>query len=408
MDKLTYNDLDDIGLKIVSFPYLKEKIEKNLCCKECVRERHRSSIIVSQTTYKLATVLTFRCDYGHKFDISPDRIDETKPYSSANFKINMCFVLAMQLLGKGLRTMSIFLGILGIRVSEGNYKIWKKIQDQIGESQQTVAIQCCHENLQKEVEATNASGIMPDEDGRTPVACSGDTGWQGNGSRMTYNSQSGQTTLCGGLTKLVIAFQFFSKLCHTCYDFEKKPTNDSDARPTHRCPRNWTESSKSMEPYGILECIKKIWYSNIAWGDVFISDDDSTSRAAIKHPIQTQILLGEIDNWPLDKALKQIKSTGRLPLEINSVRTFLVDPSHRRRVYGSGLYKLEPLLKGMNKMDVECLIRNFGYAVKQNRGKNEEEFAKAMKAALEHHFDNHIYCNPSWCHFREDSEKKIR
>jgi len=28
-----------------------------------------------------------------------------------------------------------------------------------------------------------------------------------------------------------------------------------------------------------------------------------------------------------------------------------------------------------------------------------------MKAALEHHFDNHIYCNPSWCHFREDSEK---
>jgi len=67
-----------------------------------VREQHRSSIDVIQTMYKLATVLTFHCDYGHKLDLLPDCIDDTKPYSSANFKINMCFVLAMQLLGKGL------------------------------------------------------------------------------------------------------------------------------------------------------------------------------------------------------------------------------------------------------------------------------------------------------------------
>jgi len=56
----------------------------------------------------------------------------------------------------------------------------------------------------------------------------------------------------------------------------------------------------------------------------------------------------------------------------------------------------------MNKKDVEYLI---GYAVKQNHEKCEEEFAKAMMAALEHHFDNHQYCNPLWCHFREDSLK---
>jgi len=71
----------------------------------------------------------------------------------------------------------------------------------VGESQQLLAKQCCEENLQKEVEATKASGILPLVDGRVPITCSGDTGWQGNGLHCTYNLQSSQTTLCGSLKK---------------------------------------------------------------------------------------------------------------------------------------------------------------------------------------------------------------
>jgi len=41
----------------------------------------------------------------------------------------------MQLLGKGLQTICIFLGLLGIHVLEGNYQIWKRIQDKVGQSQ---------------------------------------------------------------------------------------------------------------------------------------------------------------------------------------------------------------------------------------------------------------------------------
>jgi len=52
------------------------------------------------------------------------------------------------------------------------------------------------------------------------------------------------------------------------------------------------------------------------------------------------------------------------------------------------------------------LIHNFGYAVKQNRNKDPEIFSHSMKAALEHHFDYHKYCNPKWCQFREDSIRK--
>jgi len=371
-----------------------------------VQKKRIGNISLDQKTYKLATVLTFTCKYGHVFTVSPEKVDESKPASCENFKINFCFILAMQVLGKGLRTMCAFLGLLGIRSTEGNYKIWKRIQDKVGESQQRLAEQCCSENLRKEVEATIASGILPMDDGRVPIAASGDTGWQGNGSRMTYNSQSGQTTLCGGLTKKVVAYKYFSKLCRTCQIHSNKDPDSTQPPPKHRCPKNWSESSKSMEPHGILECVKSIWRSGIAWVNTFISDDDSSSRAALKHPILTQIAKGYINKWPLDKNNKEVKCTGRLPDDIHAVSTFLVDPSHRRRVVGSQQFKIEKTVKGMKKSDCECYIRNFGYAVKQNRHKSFEEFETAMKAVLEHHFDNHEFCSPVWCHFREDSHRK--
>jgi len=47
------------------------------------------------------------------------------------------------------------------------------------------------ENLQKEVEVIIASGTLPLDDGCVHIACSSNTGWQGGGSHMTYNSQSG-------------------------------------------------------------------------------------------------------------------------------------------------------------------------------------------------------------------------
>jgi len=125
--------------------------------------------------------------------------------------------------------------------------------------------------------------------------------------------------------------------------------------------------------------------------------------------LNNKIQLCPVDKngWPVDKNRRKVKDTGKLPLEINSIDTYLADPSHRRRVYGGQMYKLLPFCKEMKKTDCKCLIRNFGYAVKQNREKTEEEFSKAMKAALEHHFDNHEHCNPSWCHFRDDSVRKL-
>ena len=78
--------------------------------------------------------------------------------------------------------------------------------------------------------------------------------------------------------------------------------------------------------------------------------------------------------------------------------SFLVDPSHRRRVYGSHLYKLVNLCRQFKKPDAETLIHNFGYALKQNQGKSHEQFKIAMTASFEHEFNDHTFCG-SWCKY---------
>jgi len=197
---------------------------------------------------------------------------------------------------------------------------------------------------------------------------------------MTYNLQSGHTMLCGAQTKKVIVYMVFSKLCCTCND-HKKGSDETIKASKHRCPKNWTESSKGMEPNGIFDCIIKAWNSGIAWMDDFISDYDSSLRSIVKHPILTQILKNIINKWPLNKHGKNVKCIGRLPAEINAVGMFHVDPSYHHRVYGSHLYKLERKLTEMKTTDCKCLIHNFGYAIKQNHEKTKDEFLKAMTAA---------------------------
>jgi len=46
-----------------------------------------------------------------------------------------------------------------------------------------------------------------------------------------------------------------------------------------------------MEPNGIVDCVKQIWNSGKAWLKVFVSDDDSSSRAALKHTLEARMTL---------------------------------------------------------------------------------------------------------------------
>jgi len=101
---------------------------------------------------------------------------------------------------------------------------------------------------------------LPNEDGCIPVACSGDTGWQGSGLQMTYTLQDGQTTMCGSLMKKLLCISIIQN-CIIHVMILRKNLGELFTPPKYWCPQNWNESSKAMKPNGIVECIKnmEIW-----------------------------------------------------------------------------------------------------------------------------------------------------
>jgi len=229
-----YQTLNELGNKIISFPELKSHIEENFVCKKCLFEMNLSAIskgklLVWQQTYGIATVIKISCGNAHCVEIVPERIDTLEEkHMVKNFVLNYKLLILMQMLGKGLKSIAIITALLGLHTSLGFYTTWKVMLDKLGTIQTNLAQKCCEENLQKEINATIAKGNYEMCGDHIGIAASGDAGWQGAGSCNTYNSISGHTLLVGGYTKLVLAFKFFSKICQTCSNLQKKYGKDFD------------------------------------------------------------------------------------------------------------------------------------------------------------------------------------
>jgi len=81
--------------------------------------------------------------------------------------------------------------------------------------------------------------------------------------------------------------------------------------------------------------------SGKAWLKVFVSDDDSSSHAVLKHTLlEARMALENLIEPRHGPDGKKLKDTGKLPAEIKEPTTFLVDPSHCHCVYGSYFYYL--------------------------------------------------------------------
>jgi len=141
-DSMTFSTLSKIGVKLILYPELKSKIEANFLCRQCVYnglEDHECAVTVKESTYGLATIVTFTCNQHHQVQIIPETIDAaTTKHSTKNFLINYQYLFAMQMMGKGLKSMTTLTGMLGLHVSCGNYKNWKWMQLHLGQLQQTL------------------------------------------------------------------------------------------------------------------------------------------------------------------------------------------------------------------------------------------------------------------------------
>ena len=95
--------------------------------------------------------------------------------------------------------------------------------------------------------------------------------WQKRGSGHAYNSLTGHNFMVGGMSRLIVGLQVFSKKYKVCSVVQKKtmPPN------RHRCPKNYPDenSAKSMEGYGaVRHCIELFQRTSEkaqAWGPHF-------------------------------------------------------------------------------------------------------------------------------------------
>jgi hypothetical protein len=132
----------DAGLKLINFLELKGMVQIACRCRHC-----DSPVTLEQETFGLATNLYLTCipadkRFGaHTYNLRGDEVipsasaaaatgpGQNRYDTSGNYVINSLLVLVTQQLGLGMKSVSTFLGGLGIRASVGKISTWKKIQD---------------------------------------------------------------------------------------------------------------------------------------------------------------------------------------------------------------------------------------------------------------------------------------
>ena len=148
-----------------------------------------------------------------------------------------------------------------------------------------------------------------------------------------------------------------------------------------------------MEPLGTVQhCIDTADGPHDVYVCTLITDDDSTTRANVKHS-HADIIENEFPGskdadgnipsrqkrakgWPIDpnNIKKLLPDTGKPPIRVPEVKRFLADPQHRIRSVGKAFYDCKVRSKAKTKTDLgltteECANarRNFGYYTKKNQ-----------------------------------------
>ena len=144
----------------------------------------------------------------------------------------------------------------------------------------------------------------------------------------------------------------YSKACRNCDSAEKR----GEEAEEHDCPKNSEGISKSMEASAILKMIEDAFFNRFFIIDVIVSDNDSTMRAVLKHP-----LIGV-----RGQVLKTSK--GKLDEETPEP-SFLEDPSHCVKVVSNNIFSIVNESRaqrcGCTKANAIRIKKYWGYRIKK-------------------------------------------
>ncbi|XP_053407136.1 uncharacterized protein LOC123525512 [Mercenaria mercenaria] len=199
------------------------------------------------------------------------------------------------------------------------------------------------------------------------VVVSQDAAWSKRGRGM--NSLSGWGHVIGVKTKKCLNYSTRVKNCAKC-NFNSKTGKKVQQ---HDCRKNWTGSAKSMEPDIVTSLHEKAMDSGMKFIGV-IGDEDSSAIKHIREKVNPKI--------------KKFSDFG-----------------HIKRNLRRKLETLQKENKSLTRKVTDSFLKNFSYAVKQNRTGTEDDMSKSIMAIVPHMYGNHSMCG-HWCSITTGKNEK--
>ena len=215
------------------------------------------------------------------------------------------------------------------------------------------------------------------------LTASFDMGWQKRATGRVYDSLSGHGYMVGCSTGKVISMGVLCKKCSTCRANNKKGIEP----PLHACPVNHSGSSGGMESKLCCELLDEMCaeFEGLVVIGSLVTDDDSTIRSHCTNKNEG----GKLDE------------TTPTPL-------FLADPGHRIKVMGKAVFGVVQKTKNPDEVktiDALRIKKYYSLYISQNKTKHFDEFVANARAPIEHLFDNHVFCDPTWCWAKTINDK---
>ena len=175
----------------------------------------------------------------------------------------------------------------------------------------------------------------------------------------------------GVLSGKVVIYGTRNRRCAICYVAEQ---NNRRPRP-HDCRKNWTGSSKAMEP-------------------------DVAVQLATLAPTELGIQLAT--NIGDDDAAKIRRDRDAVDYAVRKWS----DISHAKRALGNRLYGKKSAHRQLSKKVIKYVQKSFTYAVAQNKG-DSDSLKIALNAIVPHMYGEHDSCG-AWCRFDKENPSAYR
>jgi hypothetical protein len=171
---------------------------------------------------------------------------------------------------------------------------------------------------------------------------------------------SGHVTIVGKTSRKCLSFAVAKKNGRFCRIAKRRKVTVTK----HKCRKNWSGSSKAMEPFLTLKCLQDLKGNGLDVNALTMDDDTSTFTRAKRCLFPS--------------------------LRKNS------DKNHVVKNMTNSLYKVKANNKKLSNETITYVKKCFSYAVSQNQG-DPEGIKRNLNAIVPHSYGEHGGCDRKWC-----------